>query len=100
MLTITLPTELAESLTEEASRRGVTSEVLALEDIRSVLPEKLPIPVPAGSLLEYLAGYVGTVAGSSEPFSQNCGQKFAEGLPQGKRHGHDTDRLRTSGGPQ
>ena len=65
MLTITVPPELAE----EACRRGTTSELLALEGVRRVLPAGFSPPQAAGSLLELLAGYVGTVAGSSEPFS-------------------------------
>ncbi len=80
MLTITVPPELAIPLAEEAGRRGTTPELLALEGVRSVLPEKRSPPPAAASLLDFLAGYVGTVAGSSEPFSQDCGKKFADGL--------------------
>lgn len=79
MLTIAVPPELAVPLAEEARRRGTTPELLALEGVRRVLPAVPPLQA-AGSLLEYLAGYVGNVAGSSEPLSQNCGRAFADGL--------------------
>lgn len=72
MITITLPPELAVPLAEEATRRGTTPELLALEGVRLVLPAPAPAP-PAGSLLDLLAGHVGTVAGSPEPLSQDCG---------------------------
>jgi hypothetical protein len=82
-MTITVPPELAVPLADEARRRGTTPELLALEGVRRVLPEPEP-PAPAGkSLLDFLAGHVGTVAGSSEPFSQDCGRKFADGLAEG-----------------
>ena len=82
MLTITVPPSLAVPLAEEARRRGTTPELLALEGVRQVLPASPP-PAPDGeSLLDFLQGYVGTVAGSSEPYSQDCGRKFAEGLAQ------------------
>ena len=80
MLTITVPPELAVPLAEEARRQGTTPELLALEGVRRVLPVGSPPPPAADSLLEFLAGHVGTVAGSSEPFSQDCGRTFAEGL--------------------
>jgi hypothetical protein len=83
-MTITIPPELAGPLAEEASRRGVTPEALALEAVRQALTET-PGPAPAtGSLLDFLAGHVGTVAGSGEPFSQDCGRKFADGLAAGR----------------
>ena len=80
MLTITLPTEMVTTLTAEADRLGTTPELLALDSVRKNLPVE-PTPLPTeGTLLDFLTGYVGTVAGSSEPFSQDCGKKFADGL--------------------
>ena len=84
MLTITVPTELAVPLAEEARRRGTTPELLALEGVRHVLPAAQPPSPAGGSLLDFLAGRVGTVAGSSEPFSQDCGTTFADGLAVGR----------------
>ena len=83
MFTITVPSELAVPLAEEADRRGTTPQLLALEGVRSVLPAVQPTHAAAGSLLDFLAGHIGNVAGSSEPFSQDCGRKFADGLAAG-----------------
>ena len=81
MLTITVPPELAVRLAEEAVRRGTTPELLALEGVRRVVPsDPSPVP-PPDSLLAFLAGHVGSVAGSDEPLSQDCGKSFADGLP-------------------
>jgi hypothetical protein len=83
-MTLTIPPELAVPLTEEAGRRGVTPESLALEGVRHILPAT-PAPAPAGgTLLDFLAGHVGTVAGSGEPLSQDCGRTFADGLAAGR----------------
>jgi len=82
-MTITIPPALAVPLTEEAQRRGTTPELLALEGVRRVLPSPPASPTSSRSLLDFLSGYVGTVAGSSEPFSQDCGRKFADGLASG-----------------
>jgi hypothetical protein len=84
MLTIHVPPELAIPLAEEAGRRGTTPELLALEGVRRVLPPSTTAQPAAGTLLDFLSGYVGTVEGSSEPFSQDCGRRFAEGLSSGQ----------------
>lgn len=81
MLTITVPPELTLTLIAEASRRGTTPELLALEGVRRVLGPD-PAAAPA-NLLEFLAGHVGVVVGSGEPYSQDCGRKFADGLAAG-----------------
>jgi hypothetical protein len=78
-MTITIPPALAVPLAEEARRQGTTPEQLALEGVRRVLPSQ-PEQATGRSLLNFLSGHVGTVAGSSEPFSKDCGRKFADGL--------------------
>jgi hypothetical protein len=82
-MTVTVPPELAGPLVEEAHRRGTTPELLVLEGVRRVLPPQ-PTSTGAGSLLDTLAGHVGTVAGTGEAFSQDCGRRFAEGLAVGR----------------
>jgi hypothetical protein len=89
MTTITLPPDLEGRLAEEARRRGTTLELLALDGLR-----RLFAPPPTGNgeegpgtLFDFLAGYIGTVAGSSEPYSENCGRRFAEGLAQKQQQG-------------
>jgi hypothetical protein len=75
MTTITLPPEIEGPLGEAARRQGTTPEQLALESLR-----KLFVPTPGdgeptvgASLFDFLAGHIGTVAGSSEALSENCG---------------------------
>jgi hypothetical protein len=84
MFTITVPPELALPLAEEASRRGTTPELLALEGVRRMLPAPSAPTPAAGSLLDLLAGHIGRVEGSAEPFSQDCGRRFADGLSSGQ----------------
>ena len=80
MLTITIPPEIAVPLADAARRLGTTPELLAIEGVRRVLP---PVPQAAngpGTLREFLGDLVGTVDGSHEAYSQDCGRKFADGL--------------------
>ena len=89
MTTIMLPPDLESRLAEEAQRRGTTLELLALDGLR-----KLFGPFPDGSeatatssLFDFLTGHLGTIAGTAEPLSENCGQPFAEGLAEKQRQG-------------
>ncbi|MGI8982291.1 MAG: hypothetical protein ACR2FY_23925 [Pirellulaceae bacterium] len=82
MTIITLPPDLEGRLGDEARRRGTTTELLALDGLRQLFA-----PVPSGNgaeqhgtLFDFLAGYVGTVAGASETYSEDCGRRFTEGL--------------------
>ncbi len=77
MTTITLPPDLENRLAEEAARRGTTPELLALDGLRQLFT---PTPAPAGTLYDFLAGYLGTVAGTAERLSEDCGRRFSEGL--------------------
>ena len=68
MTTITLPPDLEGRLADEARRRGTTPELLALDGLRRLFP-----PPGAdngaeghGTLFDFLAGYIGTVAGAAE----------------------------------
>ena len=40
------------------------------------------------SLFDFLSGYVGTVNGTTEGFSENSGQRFAQGLVEKQQRGH------------
>ncbi|MEM8638030.1 MAG: hypothetical protein AAGG51_04305 [Cyanobacteria bacterium P01_G01_bin.54] len=91
MLTLSLPPDLAAPLQEEAQRQGTTPELLALDYLRQrFAPE--PIVEASSSedatLADFLAGYIGTVAGSSEAYSENCGQNFTDGLAEKQTRGH------------
>ena len=81
-LTLELSPDLGSSLVAEAERRGTTPELLILEGVRRVLPPAAP---EGRTLLDFLDGYVGTVAGTGEAFSQDCGQRFADDLAAGRK---------------
>ena len=88
MTTITLPFEIEQSLAEAAKRHGTTPERLALEGLRKLYgPEGAASTIDQSNLLEFLNGYVGTVAGSSEAFSERCGERFADGLAKDQKKG-------------
>jgi len=90
MITISLPPDIEGPLTEEAQRRGTTPELLVLDSLRILFVPAPASEEPTGedaTLSDFLAGYIGTVEGSSEAFSDNCGQRFAEGLAEKQQRG-------------
>ena len=85
MTTITLPADIEGPLAEEARRRGTTPERLALDTLRLRFAPPAASPMeeaPAPNLADFLAGYVGLVEGSTEPLSERCGERFAQGLAE------------------
>lgn len=89
MVTIALPYDIEEPLSEEARKRGLTPEQLALETLRATF--KLSSEGEGrepGTLFDFLAGYIGTIEGSPERLSEDCGQRFTDGLLEKQRRGH------------
>ncbi len=84
MLTIEIPDQIAIPLAEEAARQGTTPELLAIDAVRRAIPHTSPTKTSGGTLFDALKPFIGAVDGSSEPFSQDCGEKFAEGLATGQ----------------
>ena len=87
MTTITLTPDIETPLTERARQQGTTPELLALDGLRRLFaPEQAPsLESPAGeTLFDFLEGYVGTVSGTSEALSENCGPRFAEGMAENR----------------
>jgi hypothetical protein len=89
MTIITLPPEIEESLVEAARKQGTTPELLAVDCLRQVL-----VPAPAekktadnDTLFDFLFGYTGTVNGSREALSENCGQRFLQTLLDKQQRG-------------
>ena len=69
MATTTLPSEIESPLVEEARRQGTTPELLAFDTLRPGFtpPVAPPSEKPLESnLVDFLAGYVGLVDGSTE----------------------------------
>ena len=89
MTTITLPSEVEGPLAEEARKQGTTPELLAVDCLRKLFVPPLAGQKPAEgeTLFGFLAGYVGTVSGTAEALSENCGQRFAQGLVEKQRRG-------------
>jgi len=82
MTTITLPPEIEAPLSEAARQQGITTELLAVESLRQMFPPASPAieSENAKSLYDFLADHVGVIQGSGDAFSENCGQRFADGL--------------------
>lgn len=80
MTTITLPPEIEGPLAEAARKQGTTPEDLALNSLRRIFAPASEASAKGNSLMDFLSGYIGTVAGSMEALSEDCGRRFAEGL--------------------
>jgi len=89
MTTITLPPEIEEPLAEEARKQGTTPELLAVDCLRKLFTSSPMVREPAqgGTLFDFLSGYVGTVDGTTEALSENCGQRFTQGLVEKQQRG-------------
>jgi hypothetical protein len=82
MTTIILPPEVEEPLVEAARKQGTTPESLAVDCLRKLFTP-LPVvgkPAEGETLFDFLSGHVGTVNGTTEALSEDCGQRFAQGL--------------------
>lgn len=90
MTIITLPPEVEGPLAEEARRKGTTPELLAVDCLRKVFtPAPKETTLAEGeTLFDFLRGYAGTISGSTEPLSEDCGQRFAQGLIEKQRRGN------------
>lgn len=74
-------------LRRRASREGKDAQTVALRLLTERLTdEEEDDSLPSGrSMADLFAGRVGLAAGSGEAFSENGGQRFAEGLA--RKHG-------------
>lgn len=88
MTIITLPPDLEGRLTEAANRSGTTPELLAVESLRRLFPPITNQLAREGTLFDFLAGYIGKAAGSTEPLSEQCGKRFAERLVEKQKQGN------------
>lgn len=86
MTTILLPPDIERPLVEAALRLGTTPEQLAVEMLRERFATEPDEPSSgAATLFDSLVGYIGTVDGSTEAYSERCGERFADGLVEPKR---------------
>ena len=82
MTTITLPPEIERQLVREARRRGTTPELLALDSLRRLFipDDSCGDRFTAETLSDFLVDDIGTVNGTSEPLSEDCGRRYLSGL--------------------
>jgi hypothetical protein len=84
MITITLPPELEQTLTEKAREQGTTPELLAIDSLQKIYaPPSVSIEAEGETLADYWADYIGTidsreVVPGGAHLSENTGRKFAE----------------------
>lgn len=90
MTIITLPPEVEGPLAEEARRKGTTPELLAVDCLRKLFTSfsEPTTPAEGQTLFDFLTGYAGTVSGTTEPLSENCGHRFVQTLVEKQRRGH------------
>jgi hypothetical protein len=82
MATIALPADIEGPLAEEAPRLGITPERPALDTLRQRFTQPVPATLerpPEPNVAEFLTESVGLAQGSTEPISERCGERFAEG---------------------
>jgi hypothetical protein len=81
MTTITLPPEIEGPLAEEARKQGTTPELLAVGCLRKLFTPSPTVekPAEAKTLFDFLSGYIGTVSGTTEALSENCGHALLRG---------------------
>lgn len=97
MTTITLTPELEVALSQRAKTQGTTPELLALDGLRQlyVTPEVIdagPEEDTGETLYDFLKDYIGVIHSSEyieggARFSENCGEKFADGMEQKRKEG-------------
>ena len=86
-LTLTLPSDLDDALTEQARKRRTTPELLAVDSLRErfVAPAAGAESAESETLAEFLKGHIGVLHSSEHVpggarMSEDCGRKLAAGL--------------------
>jgi hypothetical protein len=89
MTTIILPPDIEEPLAQAATKLGTTPELLALSSLRKLFgrPDGNEATTEKENLYDLLFGFLGTVDGSTEPWSENGGSRFAQGMAEKHRQG-------------
>ena len=86
MLTITIPPDIASTIAEEARNLGTTVESLAVERLRkSFMPSHSPSEEE--TLFDFLSEHIGTMHGTTEALSEDCGERFVRGMVEKQKRG-------------
>lgn len=81
MVIIALPSDIEEPLSEQARRRGITPEQLAIETLRATFTsEGSQEGQPKKTLFDFLYGHIGTVNGAAAPLARDSGRLFTDEL--------------------
>jgi len=76
MITINLPSDIEAPIAKEAQRLGTTTELLAIESLcKPFLSETDRLFTGEETLFDYLSDHIGTVNGTTEALSENCGKQ-------------------------
>ena len=88
-MVIRLTPDIEMALERQAKRQGTTPERLALDTLGSAFLQSSPSESSAeqATLFDFLSGYIGTVEGTGEAFSENCGRHFADGIAAKHKQG-------------
>jgi hypothetical protein len=96
MVTITLPPDLEQVVTERAKKQGTTPELFLLGELRGHYLQASPIPVTeireGETMADFFAGYAGTVNSreivpEGAHLSADTGRKFKELMLQKYKSG-------------
>jgi len=94
MITITLPPELEQAVTERAQNQGTTPELLVLDRLREqFLPALPPEELPEGATMaDFLADFIGCIdSGEIVPggaqMSKDIGKKFTQDMVEKRKAG-------------
>lgn len=93
MITITLPPELEQAVTERAQQQGTTPELVTLDVLRKqLLPAVSPTPVEGETMADFLADFIGCIdSGKIVPggtqMSKDIGKKFTQGMVEKRKAG-------------
>ena len=82
---VLIPPDLEAQLLEAAKRSGVAPEEFAVARVREALNEP---NFPGDTLLDRLRGFIGTVEGDGESWSENTSEKFANEMVKKHRTEH------------
>lgn len=91
MTVITLPEDIEDRIAEQARKQGTTPERLAIESLRGLFSppvERDESHTDRTTLFDLLSGYVGTISGSTEAWSENAGARFLAGLEERQQQGN------------
>ena len=92
MVTITLPPELEQTVTERAHKQGTTPEMIALDGLREkFLPASDPVAAE-GTMADFLGDFIGCfdsreIVPGGANLSENTGRKFKELMLEKYREG-------------